>query len=181
MSTTRGDRIAAIDTTPIHKEIVIERGASDVFDLFTRRVGSWWPILTHSIGADRVVEVIHEAREGGRLYERLDDGTEYAWGRILVWEPPRRVVYAWDPSPEPRTPTEVELRFIEDGPQRTVLHLEHRGWDAIGERAREGRPDYDVGWDVVRSGGPGVPAGEPAGPAVRDPGLVPKPSGAVPG
>jgi hypothetical protein len=46
-------------------------------------------------------------------------------------------------------PSEVEVRFTEDGAGATRVDLEHRGWDRAGEGAEAKRENYDGGWDVV--------------------------------
>jgi uncharacterized protein YndB with AHSA1/START domain len=72
----------------------------------------------------------------------------------LAYEPPQRVVFSWDISAQWEIETdlektsEVEVRFVAEGPQRTRVELEHRylerhgdGWEAI--RDAVGSPD---GW-----------------------------------
>ena len=84
------------------------------------------------------------------------DGSECRWARILAYDPPRRVVFSWDIGPswqvesDPEMTSEVEVRFIPEGPRRTRVELEHRrlerhgpGWEAI----REGI-DGDEGWPL---------------------------------
>ena len=41
--------------------------------------------------------------------------------------------------------TEVEVRFRARG-GATVVELEHRGWERLGERAEEARASYSTGW-----------------------------------
>ncbi|MDP9494010.1 MAG: SRPBCC domain-containing protein, partial [Actinomycetota bacterium] len=82
---------------------------------------------------------------GGKVFEVVDDGTEWEWAEILAWEPPHRVVLAWHPTEEPVVSTEVEVRFnpFEGG---TRVELEHRGWDRLGDIATSSRVNYDEGW-----------------------------------
>jgi uncharacterized protein YndB with AHSA1/START domain len=68
---------------------------------------------------------------------------------VLVWDPPHRFVMTWHPGYEdPEQHTEVELRFREQG-EATLVELEHRGWERLGERAMEARNGYNMGWDFV--------------------------------
>ena len=39
-----------------------------------------------------------EPREGGQVLERLSSGERLSWGRVLVWDPPARLVLAWKPN-----------------------------------------------------------------------------------
>jgi hypothetical protein len=139
------------DVSPIRKSVVVDLAQEAAFQLFTQAMPSWWPVGSHSIGGARAREVRFEGGLGGRIYEVLDDGTEYDWGRVTAWEPPQRFVCYWDPSVEARTPTEVEVRFVAEGPERTRVELDHRGWEGIGERPRLGRESYAGagGWTQV--------------------------------
>jgi uncharacterized protein YndB with AHSA1/START domain len=142
------------DVSPIRKAVVVELGQEAAFLLFTQALPSWWPVGSHSIGGARAREARFQGGLGGRIYEVLDDGTEYDWGRVMAWEPPQRFVCSWDPSVEARTPTEGEVRFLAERADRTRVELEHRGWEQIGERARLGRESYAGagGWTEVLGG-----------------------------
>jgi uncharacterized protein YndB with AHSA1/START domain len=115
------------------------------FEVFTQRMGEWWPLQTHSIAEDKAVGIRFEGWVGGKVFEVVDDGTEWEWAVVLAWDPPHRLVLAWHPTPEPTVSTEVEIRFhaIEGG---TRVELEHRGWERLGDLALTARIDYDQGW-----------------------------------
>ncbi|MDQ4059037.1 MAG: SRPBCC family protein [Actinomycetota bacterium] len=140
--------MTTLQTTPLLKSVVVARPLDDAFALFTERMGSWWPTDSHSIGGDKVTGVVFESRLDGRIYETTSDGDEYDWARVLVWEPPRRFVMSWHPSPDSPAATEVEVRFTQVG-EGTRVDLEHRFWERLGDRAAEARADYDPGWDYV--------------------------------
>jgi hypothetical protein len=137
----------AVSVEPVRRTVSVGRSVEDAFALFTERIATWWPFATHSIGGDDAVEAVFELAAGGRLYERLADGTEHDWAEIAVWEPPTRFVLTWRVNPERRT--EVEVRFVaaEGG---TRVELEHRGWERLSESvAAQARENYDVGWKAV--------------------------------
>jgi len=75
------------------------------------------------------------------------DGTECDWGRVQVWEPPRRLVLTWEVSanwqPDSTIQTEVEVTFVADGPDRTTVHLEHRELEHYGDQAEMMRSIFD--------------------------------------
>jgi uncharacterized protein YndB with AHSA1/START domain len=123
------------------------------FDVFANRFGTWWPMDSHHIGKQDAVDVAIEPRAGGRWYERAADGTECEWGFVTAYEPPRRLVLAWhlspdfDFDPDPARATEVEVTFAPDG-ERTIVTLEHRGFEVLGERGAEVRDSVSSpgGW-----------------------------------
>jgi uncharacterized protein YndB with AHSA1/START domain len=103
-----------------------------------------------------IAETVFEPREGGRLFDRGVDGSECDWARVLAYEPPDRVIISWDISPQwqietdPEKTSEVEVRFIAEGAERTRVELEHRnldrhlnGWQSL----REGVDSGD-GWPL---------------------------------
>ena len=128
----------------VRRAVTVERPLEDAFRVFTEGLGSWWPIATHSIAKDAVESVVMEGRAGGRLYERTTDGAESDWGRMLVWEPPRRVAFEWHIT---GVPTEVEVRFTPEG-ERTRVDLEHRCFERLEDGA-ERRESYNNGWVTV--------------------------------
>ena len=147
--------------TPMTKDAVLVTVQVDVsqqraFDVFTTRFGSWWP-MDHHIGSEPAVDAVIEPRSGGRWFERSADGRECEWGSVLEWEPPARVLLAWHLNqefrydPDPAMATEVEVRFIAEGPTATRVELEHRGFEVHGEpgaamRAAVSAPD---GWGGI--------------------------------
>ncbi len=50
--------------------------------------GTWWPRSTHSVGGERVKEIVLEPKVGGRICEEHLDGRRFQWGTIVQWEPP---------------------------------------------------------------------------------------------
>ena len=132
-------------TLAVRKVVRVELPLERAFELFTARVGSWWPTPTHSIHQADVAEIVWEAREGGRLYEVSTSGEEGDWADVVAWEPPTRVVLGWRVNPG-RPRTEVEITFTPEG-DGTRVELEHRGWPPGA--ADDGYDGYDKGWDFV--------------------------------
>ena len=138
----------SVTVAPLQKSLTIDCDVERAFRVFTEEIATWWPTSSHSVGGDKVETVVFEGRVDGRVYERQTDGTKGEWGRVLVWEPPHRLVLAFYPGHDPSEGTEVEVRFTPDG-HRTLLELEQRGWENRGEKAAEARASYDTGWDHV--------------------------------
>jgi len=81
------------------------------------------------------------------------DGTECDWGTVLVWDPPHRLVLAWQIThewgyqPDLTQASEVEVRFtpVAGG---TRVDLEHRQLDrhADGAGSMRAAVDSPDGW-----------------------------------
>ena len=137
---------ATITPAPIRKTVQVTASPDRAFAFFTRRMGRWWPHAHSLLGAPQE-DVVIEPRSGGRWYERGADGSEYDWGRVLAWEPPERIVLAWqldaDWRYDPDLLTEVEVRFVALGADATRVELEHRRLENYGARAAEARQRLD--------------------------------------
>jgi uncharacterized protein YndB with AHSA1/START domain len=131
----------------IRKSVHVAAPVERAWEVFTARLNDWWPLRSHSIGEERVQEVVLEGRPGGRMFERTDDGREGYWGTVLVWEPPRRLAVSWHVNPNRPTPTEWEVRFEPEG-DGTRVDFEHRGFERY-EDAAAVAASYTEGWDVV--------------------------------
>jgi uncharacterized protein YndB with AHSA1/START domain len=128
----------------VRKTVTVDCTVEEAFRVFTADARSWWPVDTHSIHGEKVKDVVFEEREGGTVYEVSEDGETATWATVLAWEPPSRLVLAWEVNPA-SPGTEVEVRFAEEE-GRTRVELEHRGW---GSERDEERSSYDSGWDFV--------------------------------
>lgn len=139
----------------VRRSVTVGTTQQRCFQVFTGRMGTWWPLDSHSIGAKAPETTVIEGHVGGRWFERDSEGHEYDWGRVLAWEPPERVVLAWqldaDWKHDPSVVSEVEVRFIAEGPDVTRVELEHRGLGVFGDRAVEMRETFDSagGWALM--------------------------------
>jgi uncharacterized protein YndB with AHSA1/START domain len=141
--------------TVVRKQIVVEAPIERAFGVFTDRFGDFKPPEHNLLGAP-ITETTFEPRVGGHIYDQAEDGSECHWARIRAYEPPTRVVFSWDISPtwqlepDPANASEVEVRFVAEGPNRTRVELEHRhidrhgpGWEAVYDGV-----DSDGGWPL---------------------------------
>lgn len=142
---------AVIKPAPVKKTVTVDAPIAHAFDVFTAGFGRWWP-ATHSIGKSPIRNAVMEQRAGGRWYEIGEDGSECAWGEVLAWEPPTRVLLAWrigmDWQFDPGLLTEVDVRFTALGDDTTRVDLEHRLLENMGEAAERAREVFesDSGW-----------------------------------
>jgi uncharacterized protein YndB with AHSA1/START domain len=127
----------------VRQSIVVDAPRDRAFDVFTGGMSSWWPMNDYSIGSGPMAAAVIEPHEGGRWFERSEDGTETEWGRVLAWEAPERVVLAWQISADwgydPNLHTEIEVRFTPEDESRTRVDLEHRRLESYAERAKQMR------------------------------------------
>ena len=136
----------------VHKTVTVEAPQAVAFTVFTTQMGTWWPLETHHIGTEPAETAVMEPQAGGRWYERAADGTTCDWGRVLEWEPPHRVVLAWQISSkwqyDPTITSEVEVRFLEEAPGRTRVDLVHRNLVTFGDEAETMSAIFDSegGW-----------------------------------
>ncbi len=136
---------------PVRRTVIVPAPQARAFALFTDHHDTWWPREYH-IGEAPMAEAVLEPREGGRWYERGTDGRDCTWGRVLVWEPPERLVLAWQIDGQwrydPSLVTEVEVRFVPEGPERTRVELEHRHLERFGEHREAVRAAFESpqGW-----------------------------------
>jgi uncharacterized protein YndB with AHSA1/START domain len=106
-----------------------------------------------------VAEVVLEPHVGGRWYERGVDGSECDWGRVLVWEPPHRLVFTWQINgsfrfdPDPERASEIEVRFTAAEPGQTTVEVEHRYFERLdGGRAVRDTINGGGGWALLLEG-----------------------------
>ena len=142
--------------TSVRASIVVDAPIERAFAVFTEDFGRFKPPEHNLLGVE-IAETVFEPRAGGHLYDRGVDGSECRWARVLAYEPPTRVVFSWDLSPhwqieaESEKTSEVEVRFVAEGQERTRVELEHRnlerhgdGWEGVreGVAGRDGWPLY---------------------------------------
>ena len=151
------------EATSVRHSVVVDAPIEEAFRVFTEEFGRFKPPEHNLLGAE-IAETVFEARVGGHLYDRGVDGSECRWARVLAYEPPHRVVISWDIGPtwqiepDPDKTSEVEVRFIVDGSERTRVELEHRYLDRHGEGwqgVREG-VGGDQGWPLYLGGFAGL-------------------------
>lgn len=61
---------------PVRHSVLVRAPLRLTFDTFVRTIGIWWPVQPFSSGKERVRDITLDQREGGRVYQTWDDGTE---------------------------------------------------------------------------------------------------------
>ena len=139
----------------LRTQIVVEAPIERAFRVFTEDFDRVKP-REHNMLDVEIAETVFETRVGGHVYDRGVDGSECRWARVLAYDPPNRVVFSWDISPQWQIETdhertsEVEVRFISETQDRTRVELEHRNLDRHGD-GWEGERDAvggEGGWPL---------------------------------
>lgn len=134
------------DETALRLSIEVAVGVHRAFEVFAKDFDRIKP-REHNMLTEAIAETVLEPKAGGRLYDRGVDGATCDWGRVLAFEPPSRLVLAWDISPHwqvetnPDHSSEVEVIFTAIDDANTRVDLEHRHLDRHGD-----------GWQGLRGG-----------------------------
>ena len=131
-------------TAPVRREVLVNAPPDRAFDLFTGRIGEWWPLARFSVFTTGTV-----AFEGSLIVERLGE-QESVWGEVTTWAPPGEVGFTWHPGHGSEHATDVRVTFEAQGEQ-TLVALVHTGWERM--------TDPDASADEYRSGWVGVLGG----------------------
>lgn len=127
---TPGDRVRAMVSVAVPPDLA--------FEIFTTEIDLWWrrgPAWRGAAGEAALIAI--EPREGGRVFEQQGDTLAHEIGRVLAWQPPRRLLFEWRAvNFAPAERTEVEVLF-EPAPEGTRVTVTHTGWAAL-------RPDHPV-------------------------------------
>ena len=127
----------------VYVALRVRATVEQAFEAFVGEIGQWWRpnILFQTTPRPGVLSF--EPGPDGRLIETRTGGKVFEIGRILAWEPPRRLVFSWrQASFPPDLHTEVEVAFEAVGDETRVC-IEHRGFDQVpaDSAARHRFPD----------------------------------------
>ncbi len=134
------------EATSLRFETVVEVPQQHAFTVFTEQFDRIKPREYNLLDVD-VAETVFETRVGGHVYDRGVDGSVCRWARVLTFDPPERFVISWDIDArwqlesDPERASEVEVRFVPLGAQRTRVELYHRHLERHGD-----------GWQRYRTG-----------------------------
>ena len=143
--------MSTTDTNVIRHELVIDAPIDKAFATFVDRFGDI-KNKEHNLLASPIAHTTFEPRVGGNVYDVGEDGSECRWSRVLAYDPPDRVVFSWDISPQwqietdPERTSEVEVTFTPESDSRTRVVLEHRHIERHGEGWEGLRFGVDAGW-----------------------------------
>ena len=145
-----------VTIAPVSKSVRVKASQAHAFEVFTAGLDRWWPRKA-SIGAAPMKAMMLEPHLGGRWYEVAEDGSQATVGKVLLWDPPNHFIVSWDINgkwkPDTTVGSEVEVRFTIEGPDATLVELEHRKFEQLGAEAGASmRRDVDSGWPGILEG-----------------------------
>lgn len=129
---------ATSTATSVTVDITVDVPVDTAFRVFTQDFDQVKP-RDYNLLTVPIEQTVFEPRVGGHIYDRGADGSVCRWARVLAFDPPDRVVFSWDISPQwqletdPERASEVEVRFVAEAAARTRVVLEHRHLDRHGE------------------------------------------------
>lgn len=145
---SHGSPGSGVPVPPLRREVIVDADRDVAFAVFTERIGQWWPVDVHSVhGAGATVAFV-DPGVGARIVESKDGAPDAVWGTVSHWEPGELVAFTWHPGNGPASASRVEVRF-EEADGKTLVVLEHSGWEVFGEEAAQAREEYDHGWPTV--------------------------------
>ena len=134
---------------PVRRDVIVSVTPPIACRLFTGSIGAWWP-KGQTVGASPHKDIVIEPQKGGRWFERAENAVETTWGRVIEWQPPARVLLAWQLNSfwvyDADFLTEVEVRFEPHPNNKTTVLLEHRLLERYGASAQSSAASYDKGW-----------------------------------
>jgi uncharacterized protein YndB with AHSA1/START domain len=143
-----------LDDATVTVDIHVGAPIEHTFTVFTEGIGTWWNPSHHLLEGE-LAEMVFEPRIGGHIYDRMADGRENHWSRVLAYQPPGRVVFSWDinlqwqPETDPTRTSEIEVTFTAEGPERTHVVLTHRHLDRHGDGWQAMRSAVGSGWNLA--------------------------------
>ncbi|GAB3598644.1 SRPBCC domain-containing protein [Microbacterium tumbae] len=142
---------------PLHREVIVNADPGTAFAVFTDRIDRWWPVSELSVfGAEATVAFVD-----GTIVETSATGETSPWGRVTRWDPPHRLDFSWHPGRDESLATAVTVQFLALDEDRTLVTLEHAGWERLAAPAAA-REEYGHGWPKVLERYAGHLHGEPA-------------------
>ncbi len=131
----------------LQRQIDLGVDVERAFGLWTEHVNLWWP-AGHSISQHPGVRMAFEARLGGRLLERVPEGPEIVWGRVVGWQAPSSIRYAFSPGGGGEYTSDVQVSFVAR-PGGSQLNVRHERGQFTADRWESMQGRFEQHWDLV--------------------------------
>ncbi|ASW53087.1 SRPBCC family protein [Plantactinospora sp. KBS50] len=139
----------------LHCRVEVPVPPALAFEAFTGRLADWWVREYTWSGPDALADIGIEPRPDGMAFEIGPHGFRTDWGRVLVWDPPHRLLMTWQigpdraPVPDPEQASEIDVRFVADNGTHTLVELDHRAFDRHGDAAAGYLQALTAGWQEL--------------------------------
>jgi uncharacterized protein YndB with AHSA1/START domain len=133
---------------PLRLSFEVGCGQVHAFDVWTRRIDTWWP-ADHTATGEDGLRVTLEPRVGGRIFQRDQGGVEIDWGEVTEFSPPEVLAYRWHLRSDRADATDVRIRFVAVAAGRTRVDVEHHGWERLGADGPVWRESNQQGWTTL--------------------------------
>jgi len=138
---------------PIVTTIEVPCGQQHAFDIFTREMGTWWPLDKRSMsmmhGRKPSKSLLVEPKPGGKIVETGHDGAQYVWGTFRAFGPHDFLSMDFHMGMPAESASLVEVRFTALDRRRTRVQLTQSNWEAFGDLAEMMRGGYGSGWVII--------------------------------
>ena len=140
---------------PIRRSVTVGLPVDQAFAAFAD-LARWWP-REYTWAGDTLEDIGIGPREGGFCFERGPHGFTCHWGRVLVWDPPARLVLAWQiapdraPPPHPPQARQGEVPLPAPRAPRTPVDHQHPAVPHHGDAADTYRQALasPQGWPLI--------------------------------
>jgi len=137
---------------PISYTIDVPCNQETAFTVFTD-IGSWWPLdkRSNSMRTDQTAKSVSlTPKPGGKIIELTEEGIEYHWGTVRIFDPHDLFVMDFHMGLPPMDPaSQVEVSFIALDDNRTRVTLTQSNWEAFGDMAEMMRNGYGGSWGLL--------------------------------
>jgi uncharacterized protein YndB with AHSA1/START domain len=132
----------------IRKELLVSTSQETAFRVFSQQMDAWWP-RSHHVGKTPMVAMVLEPKAKGRWYSTHQGGEVCEVGRVESFEPHSRLLLIWQLDGEfkfnAELRTEVEVRFVAQGAEQTLVMFEHRDLERLGKSV----DSMNNGWGMI--------------------------------
>jgi DNA-binding transcriptional ArsR family regulator/uncharacterized protein YndB with AHSA1/START domain len=127
----------------VNLDIPIQANAKAVWRAMTQDIGKWWP--SHFFSNAKAKKFVMECKVGGRVYEDWGKKTGGEWGRLIVYQPNEKIIWAgthFGGGAKNWGNFFVTIQLEEQG-EGTVLKFEDSGFGMLDEGMRG---SLESGW-----------------------------------
>ncbi len=131
-----------VEAAVVRKSVRVAASVERAFSVFVEQMETWWP-ATHHIGKTPFRRSLWSPAQAGVGMSAMPKARPCEWGSVLKWEPPHRVTFSWHVGagsrlsrighfdPDMAKASEVEIRFMADGPGTTWWNWSTASWSAM--------------------------------------------------